>query len=86
MTNNNPQYNLELDQMETYAQFLDTLASASIAFQKISDASSYLNFNRQEMIQQYYDSLTGFCSGMNSLKEGFRAYAESHNIDLEENY
>jgi len=85
MTNNDPQYDLELNQMETYAQFLDTLASAAEAFQKITDAATYLNFNKEEMIQQYYDSLTGFCLGMNSLKEGFYNYAGSFNIDLEEN-
>lgn len=86
MTNNNPQYQLELDQMETYAQFLETLASASQAIAKISDAAQYLNFNKEHMIQHYYDSLAGFCSGMNSLKEGFYNYAGSFNIELEENF
>jgi len=85
MTNNDPQYNLQIHQMETYSRFLSALSSASEAFKKIADAATYLNFDRQEMIQSYYDSLAGFCSGMNSLKEGFYNYAESFNIQLEEN-
>jgi len=86
MTNNNPQYNLDIDQMETYAQFLETLATASQAFSKVSDAAHYLNFNSPTMIQKYYESLSGICSGMNMLKNGFAAYAGSYNIDLEENF
>jgi hypothetical protein len=38
------------------------------------------------MIQKYYESLSGICSGMNMLKDGFAAYAGSYNIDLEENF
>ena len=86
MTNNNPQYNLDIDQMETYAQFLETLATASKAFSQVSDAAHYLNFNSHTMIQKYYESLSGICSGMNMLKQGFAAYAGSYNIDLEENF
>lgn len=85
MTNENPQMSLELEQMETYAQFLDALDSAVQAMNKLSDSAPYLNFDKHTMIQKYYDSLSGICSGMNSLKEGFYQYAGSHNIDLEEN-
>jgi len=86
MTNQNPLMSLELEQMETYAQFLQTLDSAVLAMNKLSDSAPYLNFNKHSMIQKYYDSLSGICSGLNMLKEGFYEYAGSHNIDLKENF
>lgn len=85
MNNNKTQYQLELDQMETFAQFLESLANATKALETISGAAPYLNFNNESMIQRYYDSFTEFCLGMNSLKQGFYYYAESNNIYLEEN-
>lgn len=85
MNNNNTQYQLELDQMKTYAEFLESLSHATQALEVITGAAPYLNFNKQEMIQKYYDSFAEFCLGINGLKKAFYYYAESNNIYLQEN-
>lgn len=79
--NNN---NFELEQMETYVMFIDSIDKASKALDHLSSAIVHLDFTNPQMIQKYYNSLSHFVKGIECLKLGFCEYAGSHNINLEE--
>lgn len=85
MNNLDPLEQLQLDQMQTYADFMSALEAASQALEKISDAAPYLDFSNQQMIQKYYNALGKICSGMSKLQEGFFEYAGSHKLELDQN-
>ena len=84
MTDNNELKQLELEQMHTYAEFLEAFEALTKVVDALSNAAPYLNFTNPEMIQKYYNSLFKTSYGFSKLTEGFYEYSGSNNIDLEE--
>jgi len=70
------------DQMEVHADMLQTFHNAYKTLSKMTDALVLLNFTKENDIQKFYESLCYFTEGVIGLKEGFEAYAASHEIEV----
>lgn len=80
----NNQTELALEQMETFAMFMNAIDNASNTLNTLSGFLPYLDFSNSDMIQKYYESISYFAKGINSIKLGFFEYAASHQIELQD--
>jgi hypothetical protein len=69
---------LELEMMDTYADFLASLQSSIEVHQKIADAALVVSFADSEASEHLVNSFQCFADGVQALASAIRHYAEAH--------
>ena len=73
---------IETEQMSAYSDMLNAFDNAAKLLTSIHEILLLADFTNQPQIQSLYNGIYGTNKAIESLTKGFKAYAESHELEI----